>query len=192
VLAQTPFTKRENVDAPQSAGQTTHVCPGALGQYNGPAYSPPLKRLFLASAERCNRLQVAEPKYVPGSVYFGGRIILDPPAQHSGWIKAFDAGDGHEIWSVHRKDIVQAAVTPTAGGLLLTGDSGGSFLALSAGTGDILYQFATGGPVAAGITTYVAGKQQLIAVPSGSSSRDGASGTAAATLVIFALPEGAP
>jgi PQQ-dependent dehydrogenase (methanol/ethanol family) len=188
VLSQTPFTARENVDVPLSVAQPVHVCPGALGQYNGPAYSPALKRVFVASAQRCNVLQVAEPKYVPGSVYFGGRFILDPPDRQSGWIKAFDAADGREVWSVHRKDIVQAAVTPTAGGLLLTGDSGGDFLVLAAASGEILYHFQTGGPVAAGITTYLAGGHQLIAVPSGSSSRDAASATGAATLVIFAVP----
>jgi hypothetical protein len=187
VLSQTPFTRRENVDVPLRTDAPTHVCPGALGQYNGPAYSPALRRLFVASAERCNLLQVGEPKYVPGSVYFGGRFILDPPDKQSGWIKAFDAADGHEVWSVHRKAIVQAAVTPTAGGLLLTGDSSGDFLVLSAATGELLYRFPTGGPIAAGITTYLAGGQQLIAVPSGSSSRDAAS-LGSATLVIFSAP----
>lgn len=188
VRVQTPFTTRSNVDAPLSADKPTHVCPGALGQYNGPAYSPRLRLLFVGAADRCNQLQVAQPRYVPGSVYFGGRFILDPPAAQSGWIKAFDPTDGHEVWSLHRKDIVQAAVTPTAGGLLLTGDSGGSFLVLDAKSGQILYQFATGGPIAAGITSYAAAGQQLIAVPSGSSSQDAASATAAATLIVFCLP----
>jgi alcohol dehydrogenase (cytochrome c) len=131
---------------------------------------------------------MAEPKFVPGSVYFGGRFIPDPPQQNSGWIKAFDPTGGREVWSVHRPDILLAAVTPTAGGLLLTGDSGGEFLALNARTGAPLYRFATGGPVAAGITTYLAGGRQFIAVPSGSSSRDAAAANGAATLIVFSLP----
>jgi PQQ-dependent dehydrogenase (methanol/ethanol family) len=188
VLSQTPFTTRSNVDVPLRTDQPTHVCPGALGQFNGPAYSPQLKLLFVAAADRCNLLQMAEPKFVAGSVYFGGRFIPDPPQQNSGWIKAFDPTGGREVWSVHRPDILLAAVTPTAGGLLLTGDSGGEFLALNARTGAPLYRFATGGPVAAGITTYLAGGRQFIAVPSGSSSRDAASANGAATLIVFSLP----
>jgi alcohol dehydrogenase (cytochrome c) len=187
-LSQIPFTTRSNVDEPLRADQPTHVCPGALGQYNGPAYSPQLRLLFLGAADRCNTIQVAEPKFVAGSVYFGGRFIIDPPDKQSGWIRAFDPVAGREIWSVHRHDIVLASVTPTGGGLLLTGDSGGEFLALNARSGDPLFHFATGGPIAAGVTTYVAGGKQFIAVPSGSSSRDAASANGAATLVVFSLP----
>ena len=189
VLSQTPFTTRENVDAPLVMGQRVHVCPGALGQFNGPAYSPTRKLLFLGAADRCNMIQKGEAKYVPGSVYFGGLFIIDPPEKQSGWIKAFDPATGREIWSVHRPTIVLSAVTPTGGDLLLTGDSGGGFLALDARTGKTLYQFTTGGPIAAGITTYLANGKQLIAVPSGSSSRDNVSANAAATLMVFALPK---
>jgi alcohol dehydrogenase (cytochrome c) len=185
-LSQTPFTTRANVEAlPSAAG--VHVCPGALGQYNGPAFSPRAGLVFVAAADRCNVLTRAEPHYVPGGVYFGGMFRMDPPALQSGWIKAFDAISGHEVWSVHRKDPVLAAVTPTAGGLLLTGDMGGSFLALDARDGRVLYEFATGGPVAAGISVYAVGGREYIAVPSGSSSRDAASATAAATLIVFSL-----
>lgn len=185
-LAQTPFTTRSNVDAlPSAAG--VHVCPGALGQYNGPAFSPLTGRVFVATADRCNVLTRAEPHYVPGGVYFGGMFRMDPPALQSGWIKAFDALTGHEVWSVHRKDPLLAAVTPTAGGLLLTGDMGGSFLALDARDGRVLYEFNTGGPVAAGISVYAVAGREYIAVPSGSSSRDAASATAAATLIVFSL-----
>ena len=185
-LSQAPFTTRSNVDAlPSAAG--VHVCPGALGQYNGPAFSPLDGRVFVAAADRCNVLTRAEPHYVPGGVYFGGMFRMDPPALQSGWIKAFAAVSGQELWSVHRKDPVLAAVTPTAGGLLLTGDMGGSFLALDARDGRVLYEFATGGPVAAGISVYAVAGREYIAVPSGSSSRDAASATAAATLIVFSL-----
>jgi alcohol dehydrogenase (cytochrome c) len=185
-LSQVPFTTRSNVDAlPTAAG--VHVCPGALGQYNGPAFSPLSGRVFVATADRCNVLTRAEPHYVPGGVYFGGMFRMDPPDLQSGWIKAFDAVSGHEIWSVHRRDPVLAAVTPTGGGLLLTGDMGGSFLILDAGDGRVLYEFATGGPVAAGISVYAVAGREYIAVPSGSSSRDAASATAAATLIVFSL-----
>jgi alcohol dehydrogenase (cytochrome c) len=185
-LSQVPFTTRSNVDAlPTAAG--VHVCPGALGQYNGPAFSPLSGLVFVAAADRCNVLTRAEPHYVPGGVYFGGMFRMDEPARQSGWIKAFDALSGREAWSVHRKDPVLAAVTPTGGGLLLTGDMGGSFLVLDASDGRVLYEFATGGPVAAGISVYAVAGREYIAVPSGSSSRDAASATAAATLIVFSL-----
>jgi len=187
IVASPPFTTRENVDRPLRSDVATHVCPGALGQFNGPAYSPALRALFVGAADRCNTIQVAEPKYVPGSVYFGGMFRTDPKDKQSGWVRAFDPVSGRELWTVHRKDPVLAAVTPTAGGLLLTGDSGGDFLVYDAKAGRELFHFPTGGPVSAGITTYAVGGKQYVAVPSGNSSRDAASATGAATMVIFTL-----
>jgi PQQ-dependent dehydrogenase (methanol/ethanol family) len=188
LLSSTPFTTRENVAVPLRSDQPVHVCPGALGQYNGPAYSPRLELVFLGAADRCNTIQVGEARYVPGGVYFGGVFKLDPKEKQSGWIRAFDPTNGREVWRVHRDDPILAAVTPTAGGLLFTGDSGGQFLALDARSGQLLYRFTVGGPVAAAITTYAVTGKQFIAVPAGSSSRDAASANGAATLVVFSLP----
>jgi alcohol dehydrogenase (cytochrome c) len=188
-LSQSQFTTRENGDVPLRLDAPIHVCPGALGQYNGPAYSPDLKMLFVGAADRCNTLQMGEPRYVPGGVYFGGVFKTDPKDLQSGWMRGFDAATGREVWSVHEKEPILAAVTPTAGGVLLSGNSGGEFVVYDARTGKSLYRFATGGPVAAGITTYAVAGRQYIAVPAGSSSRDSASANGAATLVIFALPK---
>jgi len=63
----------------------------------------------------------------------------------------------------------------------------GDFLVYDAKDGRELYRFPTGGPVAAGISTYNVGGKQYVAVPSGNSSRDAASATGAATMVIFTL-----
>jgi hypothetical protein len=40
------------------------VCPGALGQFNGPAYSPTRKLLFVGAADRCNMVQKGEANNV--------------------------------------------------------------------------------------------------------------------------------
>jgi alcohol dehydrogenase (cytochrome c) len=85
-----------------------------------------------------------------------------------------------------------AAVTTTAGNLLLAGELSGDFLALDARTGRVLYRFNTGGSMGGGIVTYAAGGKQYIAVASGSPSNfwvDRYPG--APTMVVFALPEGA-
>ena len=89
---------------------------------HGRRLSPLDGRVFVAAADHCNLLTRAEPHYVPGGVYFGGMFRMDPPAAQSGWIKAFAAVHRAGTVSVHRRDPVLAAVTPTAGGLLLTGD----------------------------------------------------------------------
>ena len=57
-----------------------------------------------------------------------------------------------------------AALTPTAGNVLFTGDLDGNFLVLDARNGKTLYSFNTGGPIAGGVVTY---EQQ----PAGNTSR---------------------
>jgi len=77
-----------------------------------------------------------------------------------------------------------AALTPTAGNVLFTGDLNGSFLALDARNGKKLYSFDTGGPIAGGIVTYEQKGKQYVAVATGSSGGS-IPLTGAATVVIF-------
>ena len=63
-----------------------------------------------------------------------------------------------------------AAVTTTSGGLVLSGELTGDFVAFDATSGGDLYRFNTGGPVGGGVITYATGGRQYIAVASGSPS----------------------
>ncbi|MDB6082916.1 MAG: pyrrolo-quinoline quinone [Gammaproteobacteria bacterium] len=189
LVAAVPYNTRENVDVPLRPDVALHVCPGALGEYNGPAYAPDLDMLFVGAADHCNTLQLKPPQYVPGQVYFGGVFRPDPPSQASGWVRGLEAGSGKERWAYHDETMVASGITVTGGGVVLAGDEAGWFLALDAKTGKVLYRFMTGGPVAGGISTYEAGGKEYIAVTSGNSSRDISAASAAATLVVFGLPE---
>jgi alcohol dehydrogenase (cytochrome c) len=62
-----------------------------------------------------------------------------------------------------------AALTPTAGQVVLTGDLDGNLLVLDARNGKELYRFNTGGPIAGGIVTYQQHGKQYVAVASGNS-----------------------
>ena len=88
---------------------------------------------------------------------------------------------------------VVAAVTATAGGLILAGELTGDFMALDAASGAVQYRFNTGGPIGAGIVTYEVGARQYIAVASGRPSRlwiEEHSGNP--TVTVFALDAAAP
>jgi alcohol dehydrogenase (cytochrome c) len=83
-----------------------------------------------------------------------------------------------------------AAVTTTAGDVVLTGELTGDFMVLDARTGDVLYRFNTGGPVGGGVITYATGGRQYVAVSSGSPSNfwvDRSPG--APTVIVFGLPK---
>jgi alcohol dehydrogenase (cytochrome c) len=77
-----------------------------------------------------------------------------------------------------------AAVTPTAGGVLLTGDLNGDLMVLDANSGAVIYRFNTGGPLAGGVITYERNGKQYVAVASGSSGGS-IPLSGASTIVIF-------
>jgi alcohol dehydrogenase (cytochrome c) len=185
LVAAVRFNTRKNVDVPLRQHVAIHVCPGALGQYNGPAFSPQLGVLFVGAANHCNMLQLGPAHYVPGEVYFGG--VFRPDPYSSGWIHAFDADTGKQRWVFHDTSMDSSGITATAGQLVLAGDTDGWFLVFDAKTGNVLYRFMTGGPIAGGISVYEAGHREYVAVASGSSSRAVSAGSAAATLVVFGL-----
>ena len=72
-------------------------------------------------------------------------------------------------WRIKTPAPMYAALTPTAGNVLFSGDLNGNFLALDARNGKQLYSFDTGGPIAGGVVTYEVKGQQYVAVASGHS-----------------------
>jgi len=119
----------------------------------------------------------------------GGTTNLDPASKAQGWLTAIDATTGAVKWKYRSPRPMVAAVTTTAGNLVLTGELTGDFDVFDARTGDVLYRFNTGGPMGGGVVTYAAGGRQYIAVASGSPSNywnENAPGSP--TIVVFALP----
>ena len=99
--------------------------------------------------------------------------------------------DGTIRWRYDSTRPMLAAVTTTAGGLVLTGELTGDFLVLDAGSGEELYRFHTGGPIGGGVVTYSVNGRQYVAVSSGDPSILDwrLDHTGSPTVLIFALPE---
>jgi len=76
-------------------------------------------------------------------------------------------------------------VTPTAGGLIFSGDLSGNLLALDARTGTELYKLNTGGAIAGGVITYETGGKQYVATTSGNVSRITFSSTSGSPKVVI-------
>jgi alcohol dehydrogenase (cytochrome c) len=81
-----------------------------------------------------------------------------------------------------------ASVTMTSADLVFTGELTGDFVVFDARDGNVLYRFNTGGPVAAGVITYMAGGKQYAAVMSGATNRLWRTPPASSTVIVFALP----
>ena len=189
-IARAQTTTRRNTEAPFTPEKPITYCPGGLGQWNGPAYAADLGLVFVGASDRCDTIQALAkpPAFEPGAMDFGAQLMTDRSAPQTGWVRAFDAHSAKEAWAAHAPTPIIAAVTPTAGGLLLTGDLAGHFVALDARTGQQLYSFMTGGGIAGGISVYEADGHELIAVPSGNSSRGTWDSNGSATLILFGVP----
>ena len=168
------------------------ACPGVLGgsQWNGPPTNPGTNLLYVPAVDWCATFSSFEQvRFIGQAVYMGGGTDLDPVEKSQGWVTAIDASTGAVKWKYRSSRPMVAAVTTTAGNLLLTGELTGDFVVFDARSGDVLYRFNTGGPVGGGIVTYAVGGKQYIAVASGSPSNFWVERSPGApTILVFALP----
>ncbi|WP_309572991.1 PQQ-binding-like beta-propeller repeat protein [Deinococcus sp.] len=165
-------------------------CPGILGgvEWNGPALDPAANALYVNSVDWCATYKIGETRYVDGSLYFGGDATFDPVKDARGWVRAYNATTGAPLWQKKMPTPMIAGVTPTAGGVMFTGDQNGDFVALNSKNGDTLYSFRTGGAIGGGVVTYTVNGKQLVAVASGNASRSIWSTTGSATIFVFGVP----
>jgi len=92
-------------------------------------------------------------------------------------------------WKYRSPRPMVAAVTTTAGNVVMSGELNGDFVVFDARSGDVLYRFNTGGPVGGGVVTYAVGGKQYVAVASGSPSNFWVErNPGSPTIVVFALP----
>jgi len=185
---ETAVTTQKNAALPLTT-EGVLVCPGVLGgvEWNGPAYDPRSKRLFVNAVDWCATYSLTDEKimYVPGELYLGGKIKFADEAQ--GWLTALDAATGEVRWRYRSDRPLIAAVTATAGQVVFTGELSGDFIALDSNSGKVLYRFNTGGPIGGGIVTYALEGRQYVATVSGSASGLFVS-AGSPTVVVFALP----
>jgi PQQ-dependent dehydrogenase (methanol/ethanol family) len=167
-----PMTTVLNQDVPLTA-EGVRVCPVAGVQWNGAAHSPLTGLLYVNAIDWCTVFKLGPPpKWVATVPYTGlsnGWGTNDPVDKWSGWINAVDPKTGKMAWRVKRPTPMYAALTPTAGNVLFTGDVNGNFLVFDARNGKELYSFDTGGPIAGGVITYEVKHKQYVAVASGHS-----------------------
>jgi alcohol dehydrogenase (cytochrome c) len=174
-----PITTRENTEAPLTHLRSTRFCPGTQGgsEWNGPAYDPQRNLVFTGAVDWCTHIRLVHPDSVPHPLPMtftghaaGGFGDFDPKDQWKGWITATDPDAGQVRWKYQTRTPLLAAVTATAGGVVLAGDMDGRLIVLDAQTGQVVREVETGAPMGGGIITYDVGGRQYIAAAGGSIS----------------------
>lgn len=199
ILYSTPVTTRENVDTPLNTATETHFCPGTQGgtEWNGPAFHPQLNLIIVNSVDWCASVKLADAATVTGTrgrpwagsgdpQHAFGRN--DPKEMWGGWVTAIDADTGAIRWKFKSPTPMLAAVTPTAGGVVFTGDLNGDVLAFDAKDGSVLWRNSTGAALAGGVITYHAQGRQRVAVAAGLSALNWPLPKVTARVVVYGLP----
>ena len=177
------------------------ICPGYAGgvEWNGPALDSVNHTLVTGAVDACFIVKLGSTHYSPDQASFGGSVM--PAGPITGWVTSIDSETGQVRWKYHTEKPVIAGVTPTAGGVTLTGDDAGNFLVFESNTGQLLRKISTGGALAGGVVTYGIDGRQYVAFASGNVSRMAFGALGLPSVVVMALdpqpvsapaPAGAP
>lgn len=153
-------------------GAGIRLCPIAAVQWNGPAYSPDTNLIYMNGIDWCAQASKGPPPvYKKGEAYLGWANFYgtrDPIEQAFGWVNAVDPATGRLKWRYRVPTPPVGAVTVTAGGLVITGETNGDLIALDATTGAPVYQGHLGvGAIDGGVISYEVNGKQFIAIAAG-------------------------
>jgi len=147
---------------PTEAGVKT--CPAVRGATNwyASAFNPQTKLLYVMATEDCSLYKTG---------VFGLEPIRDKNDPARKYLRAIDVNTGKIVWEIPQVGAPEtnySGVLTTGGGLVFYGETGGSFAAVNAKTGETLWHFNTGVPWNASPMTYMVNGRQYIAVAAGS------------------------
>lgn len=109
-------------------------------------------------------------KLEPGMPFLGsanGFGTQDPIDQRRGHVTAVDADSGKVLWKYDADTSMVASVTPTAAGIVLTGDTKGNLLVFDGKDGRVLFKKNLGDPIGGGIIPYEIDGKAYVAVAGG-------------------------
>ena len=146
----------------------TLICPGPAGLKEWPhaAFSPRTRLLYTPVVEACGVFKVRPTEFKEGMPYWGGEASVVGQEQW-GHVKAIDPATGREVWSWRNEHPIVSSVLATGGDLVFVGTPRGTFLALDARTGAVLWEFQTGSGIHSNPVSYSVNGKQYIAVPTG-------------------------
>jgi alcohol dehydrogenase (cytochrome c) len=157
----------------------TLVYPSLQGATNwfSPSYSPRTGLFYVAVRQMGAYYFKGEAEYEPGKPFLGGGEQALAGDEASGVIRALNVMTGKKQWEFPLHSPPWAGVLSTAGGLVFGGTNEGNFFALDDTTGEVRWQFQTGGAIRANPMSFSIDRRQHVAI---------AAGTA---ILVFGLPE---
>ncbi len=183
---------------PDTEGEPVHFFPGPAGakEWTHAAYSPETGYFYVPIQDTGAEVTLRRKEFKEGIPYWGAAPTVDIDNMQ-GFIKAYDASTGEEVWAWQNATPMCASVLATAGNLVFAGAPSGEFRAYNAHTGEVLWEFQCGSGHHSSPMSYGIDGRQYIAVPVGWGSwvegfLPGLLGAPRGNaLFVFALPESA-
>jgi alcohol dehydrogenase (cytochrome c) len=129
-----------------------------------PSFSPDTGYIYIATREKASRYFKRDTPYKPGTEFLGGGEEDLARDDEWGAIRALRASTGETKWEFKLHSPPWSGVMSTAGGLVFSGSMEGNFYALDAQSGKPLWDFQTGGPIAANPMAFNVDGHECIAI----------------------------
>ncbi|WP_156937948.1 methanol/ethanol family PQQ-dependent dehydrogenase [Mesorhizobium sp. LNHC221B00] len=148
----------ENPDKKTGTGKVVRdICPTASGlkDWQPSAFSPKTGLLYIPHNNLCMDEEGVEVNYIAGTPYVGMNVRMIPgPGGNRGAFTAWDIAAEKPAWSLKENFPVWSGAVVTAGDVVFYGTMEGWFKAVSAKTGDLLWQFKTSSGIIGQPITY--------------------------------------
>ena len=161
-----------NPDKEPGTGKVVrNICPTASGakDWQPSAFSPRTGLLYIPHNNLCMDEEGVEVNYIAGTPYVGMNVRMIPgPGGHRGAFTAWDIAKAAPAWKLDEEFPVWSGAVATAGDVVFYGTMEGWFKAISARTGELLWQFKTSsGIIGQPITYRGPDGRQYVAILSG-------------------------
>ncbi|WP_210200014.1 methanol/ethanol family PQQ-dependent dehydrogenase [Mesorhizobium sp. WSM4313] len=148
----------ENPDKLTGTGKVVRdICPTASGlkDWQPSAFSPNTGLLYIPHNNLCMDEEGVEVNYIAGTPYVGMNVrMIAGPGGNRGAFTAWDIAAEKPAWSLKENFPVWSGAVVTAGDVVFYGTMEGWFKAVSAKTGDLLWQFKTSSGIIGQPITY--------------------------------------
>ncbi len=147
------------------------ICPAASGgkDWQPSAYSPKTGFLYLPHNNLCMDVEMTTANYIAGTPYVGSTTkMYAGPGGNRGFFTAWDVVKKQVAWRIRETFPAWSGAVVTAGDVVFYGTMDGSFKAVNARTGEVLWQFkADSGIIGQPVTYRGPDGKQYVAVLSG-------------------------
>jgi alcohol dehydrogenase (cytochrome c) len=166
-----PDGRPQRIAGVEPSVRGTTVCPSVVGATNwmSPAFHPDTGLYYVMALERCSVFRKSAVWFQRGESFYGGGTQNVPGEVGRKYLRAIDIQSGRIAWEYPQTGPATSwgGVLSTTTGLVFFGEDSGTFAAVDARTGSLLWHFPANTIWRASPMTYSVADRQFVAVAGG-------------------------